>query len=69
MTHLLPIASTVITVFRELQHALAVTVTYMKCWGLRALSLSAVTKVSVGQKGSFKHQTPNILYMMLWAFI
>jgi len=45
---------------------LAVTVTYMKCWGLRASSLSAVTKVGAGQKASHKHLTPNILYMMLW---
>ncbi|MCC7319160.1 MAG: hypothetical protein IT219_11545 [Bacteroidales bacterium] len=46
---------------------LAVTVTYMKCWGLRASSLSAVTKVGAGQNGSYKHLNPNILYMMLGA--
>lgn len=37
----------------------------MKCWGLRAISLSAVTKVGAGQKVSHKHLTTNILYMML----
>ena len=33
--------------------------------GLRCASLSAVTKVGAGQKGSHKHLNPNILYMML----
>ncbi|ASB50299.1 hypothetical protein CDL62_14700 [Alkalitalea saponilacus] len=33
--------------------------------GLRCASLSAVTKAGAGQKGSCKHQNPNILYMML----
>jgi hypothetical protein len=37
----------------------------MKCWGLRASSLSAVTKAGAGQNGSRKHLNPNILYMML----
>jgi len=37
----------------------------MKCWGLRASSLSAVTKVGAGQKDSRKHLIPNVLYMML----
>jgi hypothetical protein len=45
--------------------ALQPTVTYMKCWGLRVSSLSAVTKVGAGQKGLRNHLTPNILYMML----
>jgi hypothetical protein len=35
--------------------------------GLRETYLSAVTKVSAGQKLSSNHLTPNILYMMLWA--
>jgi hypothetical protein len=35
--------------------------------GLRETDLSAVTKVSAGQKGSYKHLNPNILYMMLAA--
>jgi len=39
----------------------------MKCWGLRASSLSAVTKVGAGQKLSSNHLNPNILYMMLAA--
>ncbi|TCO09393.1 hypothetical protein EV194_103306 [Natronoflexus pectinivorans] len=46
----------------------ALTVTYMKCWGLRCASLSAVTEVGAGQKGSSNHLNPNILYMML-AFV
>jgi hypothetical protein len=40
----------------------------MKCWGLRASSLSAVTKVGAGQKRSSNHLNPNILYMMLTDF-
>ncbi len=41
----------------------------MKCWGLRASSLSAVTKADAGQKVSSNHLTPNILYMMLGCVI
>ena len=41
----------------------------MKCWGLRAPSLSAVAKVGAEQKGSRKHLNPNILYMMLATVI
>jgi len=33
--------------------------------GLRASSLSAVTKVAAGQNNSSNYLTPNILYMML----
>jgi len=33
--------------------------------GFAGSSLSAVTKIDAGQKPSRKHQTPNILYMML----
>jgi len=33
--------------------------------GIAGSSLSAVTKVDAGQKLARKHQTPNILYMML----
>ena len=40
----------------------------MKCWGLRASSLSAVTKDGAGQKHSGNQLTPNVLYMML-AFV
>ena len=39
----------------------------MKCWGLRASSLSTVTKVDAGQKHSSNQLNPNILYMMLAA--
>jgi hypothetical protein len=38
----------------------------MKCWGIAASSLSAVTNADAGQKISHIYQTPNILYMMLW---
>lgn len=41
----------------------------MKCWGLRASSLSAVTKADAGQKTSNNHLNPNILYMMLWPVV
>jgi len=41
----------------------------MKCWGLRASSLSAVTKADAGQKLALNCQTPNILYMMLQGVI
>jgi len=37
--------------------------------GLRASSLSAATKAGAGQKGSNKHLSPNILYMMLCLVI
>jgi hypothetical protein len=39
----------------------------MKRWGLRASSLSAVTKADAGQDTSSNHQNPNVLYMMLAA--
>src|SRR5690554_6778972 len=45
------------------------TVTYMKCWGLRESSLSAVTNAGAGQIDSHKHLNPNILYMMLQGVI
>ena len=38
-------------------------------WGLRASSLSAVTKVGAGQKRSSNHLNPNILYMMLYTVV
>jgi hypothetical protein len=41
------------------------TVTCMKRWGLRASSLSAVTKADAGQNVSDNHLNPNVLYMML----
>ncbi len=47
----------------------AVTVTCMKRWGLRASSLSAVTKADAGQKPWHNHLTPNVLYMMLAVVI
>ena len=37
----------------------------MKRWGLRASSLSAVTKADAGQKHSINHLNPNVLYMRL----
>ena len=37
----------------------------MKRWGLRASSLSAVAKANAGQKLSYNHLNPNVLYMML----
>src|SRR5690606_6485662 len=41
----------------------------MKRWGLRASSLSAVTKANAGQNTSCNHLNPNVLYMMLPAVI
>lgn len=41
------------------------TVTCMKRWGLRASTLSAVTKADAGQNASNNYLTPNVLYMML----
>ncbi len=37
----------------------------MKCWGLRESELSADTEIYAEHKSQCKHQTPNILYMML----
>jgi len=37
----------------------------MKRWGLRASSLSTVTKVDAGQVASCNHLKTNVLYMML----
>lgn len=37
----------------------------MKRWGLRASTLSAVTKADAGQNASSNHLNPNVLYMML----
>ena len=37
----------------------------MKRWGLRASSLSAVTKADSGQNTSNNHLNPNVLYKML----
>jgi len=44
---------------------LHITVTCMKRWGLRASSLSAVTKADSGQNTSNNHLNPNVLYKML----
>jgi hypothetical protein len=46
---------------------LALTVSGMKHWGLRASSLSADKKTDAGQKYSIDHLNPNVLYMMLYA--
>jgi hypothetical protein len=43
---------------RVLQFCL--TVTCMKCWGLRASSLSAVAKANAGQNTSHNNLNPNI---------
>jgi hypothetical protein len=42
-----------------------ITDTCIKRWGLRASSLSAVTKADAEQKHSCYHLNPNVLYMML----
>ena len=44
---------------------LLVTDTCIKCWGLRASSLSAETKADAGQNAKRNHLNPNVLYMML----
>lgn len=41
----------------------------MKRWGLRASSLSAVTKADAGQNTSHIQLNPNVLYMMLAVVI
>ena len=46
-----------------------ITDTCIKRWGLRASSLSAVTKANAGQNTSCNHLNPNVLYMMLPAVI
>lgn len=37
----------------------------MKPWGLRALSLSAITKLDVGQDSQLKYLNTNVLYIVL----
>jgi len=41
------------------------TVACMKRWGLRTSYLSAGTNADAGQKHSYNHLNPNVLYMML----